>query len=165
MEIVGTVAVILGFGFFLTWVLNSARKKQQDFVTALGCLDKKYGLVIYPGTLMKASNAVGSYDGLAIKVDTYTVDKSTFTRVTVEGDLPKEIFIQGEGMRTAFKKLFVGEDVQIGESRFDDEVYVKGDAVDILSYMNADARRAIGFAMAFVTCKHASCTSGRSTAR
>lgn len=151
--LVGVAAVVLGVaavGGLIALLVGVARRARQRFVAALREVARALrsdDLSVFEGSFWKAPNLKGSVGPYSVTLDTYTVDKSTYTRIRVRGGLPPGMIFEKEGAAASFKKVFVGEDVEIGDPRFDESVVARGDEVDLASTLDAPARAAVAQAV------------------
>lgn len=145
MEAVGLIVMVALCAVLIGLLISYAAKKREQWRGALKAVSDEFGLSYSHGTFLKAAKATGSTAGFPLAVDSYTVStgksSQTFTRIvlTGAGKLPR-LLLEKEGIGSSIKKAFVGEDIQIGDDRFDETIVLRGDDEDAVIYLDEETR-------------------------
>jgi len=136
------VAVVV---ILISVVIHSG--KRDAWRTTLSQVAARRGLVV-DSEGRKRHCARGVADGVPFVLDTFeesTSDTSTvYTRVTVTTGLPKGTRIRREGVGTSLKRIFTGEDIFVGDERFDAQLHVIAhDPAALVAQLDAPARAAL----------------------
>ncbi len=145
MEAVGLILLVALCAVLVGLLISYAAKKKEQWRRALYAVSEEFGLTYSNGTLFKAAKSTGSTAGFPLTVDSYTVStgksSQTFTRIvlTGAGKLPR-LLLEKEGIGSSIKKAFVGEDIQIGDDRFDETIVLRGSEDDAVIYLDEQTR-------------------------
>ncbi|MBT3224269.1 MAG: hypothetical protein HN348_34810, partial [Proteobacteria bacterium] len=118
---------------------------EKAWAAALQAVAKKYGLTYEPGGWLSASKSEGIHEGRHICVDSYTVStgksSQTFTRIVVKTQLSRSLCIDSEGVMSSLKKAFGGDDVRVGDAKFDDKMLLNGNEVEVAARLDYRTRQ------------------------
>lgn len=108
------------------------------------------GLRFRPSTLVRRRVIQGHHFGYEVKVTTFTrgsgKSSSTYTRIRIRfpSDLGLGLRLTREGFFTPFATMLGAQDIQVGDTDFDEAVQVKGsNPVAVRKYLNAARRMRI----------------------
>ena len=143
MEVVlfGLIAIAV------VWAISS-HQGQRWSETMAALAQQHDGLEVVPGGVFKPASVTGTADDVPVTVDTFTRSHgksvSTYTRVAVETDLPVGLRIGREGLGTSLTKVFMGDDIEVGDRDFDAALMLRGaDPAEVVSYLDAATRQAL----------------------
>ena len=141
--IVFLVAGLLYAGYSIVAGLERDRARRRLWVEAAraqGLSDVTENLAIFGST----SEVVGKADRLAVKIETYSVNKNRRgTRIVVEGgDLPVSgLTLRPETTATALMKRMGAQEFRIGDKTFDDAFYIEGATAEVYALLDFETRR------------------------
>jgi hypothetical protein len=126
--------------------------KTRRFARAMRGVAQKHGLQAKAGGLFRSPKAEGEFDGFGVVVDSYNQTSGEAsriaTRIRVQTELPKSITVKCETRLSRLSKALIGEDVQVGIARFDDDYLLRAnDDHDLLTRMGATSREAVEVAI------------------
>jgi len=108
------------------WAHHFREKKQS----AWRRVADQFGLRFQPGGWFSKDVLSGEIDGQDVFVDTFTTSsgksQQTWTRVQSRYSVASGIKIGREGVLSGLGKIFKGDDIQIGDSVFDDAMLLRG---------------------------------------
>jgi len=136
------VIVLLVIGLII-WSLVYASQKKRARLAAWKAIAAEFGFQMDRSEFMH-----GPVDGFEVTADIYVVgsgkNRSTYTRVRVEGGLTMELVLGSEG----FISSLLGSDIVTGDSRFDSAVRVRGSEATAVALLDADTREVVSQAVA-----------------
>jgi hypothetical protein len=140
------IAILCAIGLAAAVIYGA--KAKEAWQTALRSVADQFGVAYDPGTWLRGSSVEGNVDGRHYKLDTFTVStgksSQTYTRIVLDTELPKGLELKKEGIFSGLAKTFVGDDVQVGIDRFDDEFLLKGRRdVAVLARLGLRSRKAM----------------------
>lgn len=138
------IAATAGFVMVVNFAL---RGKQRD---AWELFAIQRGFRFLDGTLSQSMRIEGRAEGFFVVIETYPLkggrSNQIFTRAVVGGPtVPKRIHLSEESLRSTVGKAFGGQDIVIGDPRFDARIRVRGDEVACRAALNEEARNAAVF--------------------
>ena len=141
---------VAGVGAFGALIVLMAKASRDQWLAALTAVQKRLGgeLVIDAGKWYRSPTLSGTVGDHTVVIDTYTVDKSTYTRIKVRGGLSHRISFEKERMLASIKKVFMGPDVEVGDPHFDATVVARGHALTLACALDNEGRRAVASAIA-----------------
>ncbi|MFT7625717.1 MAG: hypothetical protein ACI9WU_004908 [Myxococcota bacterium] len=102
------------------------------------------GVEFVQGGFLKTHRILGEVDGVRILVDTYSSgsgnNQTTYTRFRAQSDTPNDLTLKREGLGSSFKKLFAGEDIQVADEPFDNDVVINGNELTAVALLGSEAR-------------------------
>ncbi len=134
--------VLLLIGLII-WALASESHRKRARIAAWRAMAIEFGLKLNGNEFMH-----GFVDGFEVTADIYVVgsgkNRSTYTRVRVEGGMTTELVLASEG----FFSTLLGSDIRTGDARFDEAVKVQGSESMALALLDADTRQVVSQAVA-----------------
>jgi len=142
MEVIPFLLIAGAIGAAVWFGLNSVKERRRQWRYAA----EKLGLSLVQGGWLSSDEIVGQADGFDVRLDTFTrgsgKNSQTYTRIVVEGGgLPHNLELRGEGLGSTLTKFFQGEDIQIDDARFDEDLLIKGDEALAVALLGDEARR------------------------
>jgi hypothetical protein len=149
VTVIATALPMLFFvGFFglliwLIWWGNSQHEK------AMASVAEQFDLTHHEGRMFGTNARVeGQHGSCRVVIDTYTTgsgkSRSTWTRFRLDSPrTPYDAHVSGEGVLSFVGKAFKGNDIQIGDARFDDKVLLRGPEAELRAMLDADTRESV----------------------
>jgi len=127
----------------IIWALVSESQRKHARIAAWRAIAQEFGFKMNTNEFMH-----GPVDGFDVTADIYVVgsgkNRSTYTRVRVEGGMTKELALGSEG----FLSTLLGSDIRTGDTRFDEAVKVQGSEALAMALLDADTREVVSQAVA-----------------
>jgi hypothetical protein len=122
-----------------------AEQKRLANNAVLEKLAEERGFSYTPAKWYRPPQASGDLDGCELIVDTYANSGSVaFGRVRLNSsDLPQDLVLKAEGVKTNLWKALAGSDEEIGDEDFDEQVLVYGDEAEITATLDEETRGVI----------------------
>jgi hypothetical protein len=137
--------IVLGVVVFLA---SQTRQKKQAAWKQVGM---DYDLLFYDGGWFGKDTLNGTVQGQDVFVDTFTTSsgksQQTWTRIQSRDSVPAGVKIGREGVFSGLGKLFKGEDLQIGDTAFDDAILIRGPERMLRAQLDADNRNRLSTAL------------------
>jgi len=128
--------------FLVVWMGFS---KKKSFSETLQSVSSELNLKYHPGSWSRQPFAEGVYGGRRVKIEAYTCrsgeNSSIKTRIIVEhnGKATAEMMLYKEGVLTKIGKALGMQDIQLGNTEFDEKFLVKGkNPVQVKDILNFD---------------------------
>ncbi len=138
----GGLAASLAVGGIGYLALQSHRRRWENWVAA----GKDFGLERVKRAWFRSDALVGTDRGIDLVADTYTEShgesSTTYTRVTAaHPDLPPDLQVDRESLLGGLaKRLWKGEDVQLGDPAFDGQLLLRGPEDHLLAALGQSTR-------------------------
>ena len=149
-HIVAFLAIFIVPGIVIGIVILFAMARSKKINQAWESAAKTLGLQYSPSAMLKSRNISGDLHGFHVLIDIYTSGSGdhsqTYTRFRVTNPTPLNLGLRltREGMLTSVAKFFGSQDIQVGDSAFDDSLHIKGnDESSIREFLKPSRRMRI----------------------
>ncbi len=144
MEFLPILIGIMGFGVAIWYGMKSRQARLANWRAAASELD----LTMVEAGWFETDEITGQLDGFDVKMDTFTrgsgKNATTYTRITVGGGgIPWDLGLKGEGLGSTLKKIFTGDDIEVKDAQFDDEILIQGDEQTVVALLGEDTRERV----------------------
>ncbi|PKN53998.1 MAG: hypothetical protein CVU56_28845 [Deltaproteobacteria bacterium HGW-Deltaproteobacteria-14] len=130
-------------------VLAVGSHQSQAWIQAMTALARQHeGLEVVRGGVFKSASVTGTVDDVPVTVDTFTrshgKSSTTYSRVAVEIELPAALRVGREGFGTSLTKVFMGDDIEVGDHDFDAALTLRGaEPATVVAHLDAATRQAL----------------------
>lgn len=131
---------IAGVLLVIALAIQSATRRRQENLRAVA---ERWGGRVVPGAFLQAPRLELPVDGLPGSLTYYGGSKNhpPYTRLEVQHAFPGRLHVAPEGLWAGLKKLFGGEDLHLGDPRFDQAFLVQGAPAEwVREVLDADTR-------------------------
>ena len=146
-HIIAFLAIFIVPGIVIGMVILFAMTRSRKINQAWESAAKTLGLQYSPSAILKSRNISGDLHGFHVLIDIYTSGSGdhsqSYTRLRVTYPTPLNLGLRltREGMLTSVAKFFGSQDIQVGDSAFDDSLHIKGnDESSIREFLNPSRR-------------------------
>lgn len=143
MPVILILLGVVGVAAIVYAVAESSRRWKEALMQVANTFDLSYS----PGSFFSGSSAQGGTLQGDLRVDSVTEgsgeNSTTYTRITLSAGLSTSLRFEKEGSWSGFKKMFTGEDHEVGDSTFDEALVVKGKPSHLTALLNISTRRAL----------------------
>ncbi len=144
MEMFGVILSLVVVGFVIAVTATSQKRSIVNAAWQAAASQRR--LLFQPAQFFSGPEITGTLDGCQIRVDTATRggdNSKKYTRFRVEYPYPLGLGLKltEQGMMSGVKKLLGGQDIEVGDSWFDQAVVVKGSNAEQVVQFFSPARR------------------------
>lgn len=144
MEMFGVILILVVVGFAVAIAASSQKRSIVNAAWQTAASHRR--LLFKPAELLSGPEITGTLDGCQVQVDTATrggdsSKKYTRFRVEYPRSLGLGLKLTEQGMLSGVKKLFGEQDIEVGDSWFDQAVVVKGSNAEQVVQFFSPARR------------------------